>query len=269
MLPGETINFSLEDTLCSWPSQFARGKQVSVSLGQVLDEWCTDCYAQALITEPHGSIYTTSPILKLTKVFDDDKKGPMAQMTCIGRGRLEVPSLGPEEIAVTAKISPMIDESLSVSSHGSAKRKLWDGYDACRELAEKVRDAKMEAYHVREFDVASLFLEPSLERVVRERTSGLASAMQNMSNDQLQLCTAADETDLHLLCHALWSLQDGEKRLPALSMYESDRRFLMTRRLLSDWSQQLCAELALYNWAASFADDEHDGSSEAASGPCL
>merc|ERR1711907_51791 len=106
MLPGETRCFDLDTRLLSQgvPRGILCHTHAPSTLRELLDGG-TSLVGQVLIT-PQSSIVQTVSIMQITALaIDHESQRPFAELTCIGRGRLNLAPL-----SGCARIDPLVDD---------------------------------------------------------------------------------------------------------------------------------------------------------------
>ena len=227
-----------------------RDAQSRVRMRDILTQ--TDCVGQLLLTAPRedGSFQTcmrVMPILKVTKLRLMGE-APHAVLTCIGRGRVDLPLIRSSEGHAFAKMEPMEDDYsyCRPEDYPESSLSLRSRYNSCRELSACARRAES-GLSLGGMAVAEMFDRP-LETLLQEREHILCDALMGACDREIQFHTAAGEGLPQLLSFAVASLLAPERRVEALDIVEPKKRQVFVGRALKELEQRLTAELALQEW---------------------
>lgn len=262
MLPGESMKLPLEASL----------RNLILESGGVFGQ---------LLQARSGEMLQTVPIIRLCRTNRLSGPKSIAEVTCIGRGQLQLPlrpSDGPGHRSC-ASIRPLSDGNLETMSCMNDIRRL---YHSCHALATRL-DPPGRSVHATDSQVARLFDAP-LEALLRARRHSLAAATREDWYGAGSVSASRSRERalvLHGVCsplpideaghrdagciRGLWSRSDGEMqiqilsfavgkvlspddRLASLLMLSTHARMLRAVRRLKALECRLAAEVSLQAW---------------------
>ena len=254
LLPGETRTIPLDGAISRLPywlcgrtdrPRLETESQAPARMRDLLVE--NDLVGQLLIM-PSGSPFTVVPVLKRVS-FNHISHPDAVTLTCIGRARVRLPVRDARD-AYSAPVEPLFDvvkQQTQPDFHTieDEQDSLQSLYNSCRSLAARAQEAPLMSAEGRE--TVDLFKVP-LRTMMKERKSALCSALGGACDAELQLHTAASETEMQLLSYAVAGSDDA--RMAMLACNDSSARLAHAQSVLQDFERRLAAEISLQGWGA-------------------
>ena len=215
--------------------------------GRELLDGGTSLVGQVLIT-PQSSVVQTVPIMQITAcAIDHESQRPFAELTCIGRGRLNLAPL-----SGCARIDPLVDDEGSSPDAGAGQR-LSTKFEQCRSMAAELSTSHGSQWNRN--DAVHTILERPLESTIMQRRRDISYGLECLRQCGLDAsrrsnweATASEVDELHILTYVIARLLPQQAQVHALGITDKRKRVLYAERVLCGILADLAAKLALQGW---------------------
>ena len=244
MLPGERCLWELDAELCRLPRKLSSCITPPAALREIIDDAGDRLVGQMLIM-PNGNLVRTVPILLVAKTAKDSTH---AEITCIGRGRLQLDQLtcghwAHSDAGCRAANERVWVAKLPVGDHADVERcrDLSDAFNAARHLASRLSTVRQ---------LSPIFARP-LECTIEGMRHALSEALQRVDTGAGDWVSTSDARDeLELISYAIARASFGpDEGMHALALTDGSKRRLYVETLLAGLEQRLAAETALLEWS--------------------